>query len=244
MKVLRRLHCITAPAKASGQKSTHAASGESAEGGWAGGVVTLKGRAVAEISTSDELVVTELLFSGSFVDLSPPLILALLSCFVWDERVSNPPALSQDLKDAFELLHSSAVDVAVVFAECLVQFDGSAGGRRLRGNAATGTTSFSRGRAGATSPEQIARQFADTFKSTLMPCVIRWCAGAPFSEICGMLGNTFEGSIIRSMRRLSELAVQVLAAAKVMGNSGLVEKLEEGIKIMHRDIVFAASLYL
>jgi ATP-dependent RNA helicase DOB1 len=105
--------------------------------------------------------------------------------------------------------------------------------------------SFSRaGSAGARTAQQIARQFADTFKSTLMPCVIRWCDGAPFSEICAMLGNTFEGSIIRSMRRLSELAVQVLAAAKVMGNSELVDKLEQGIKAMHRDIIFAASLYL
>ncbi len=54
----------------------------------------------------------------------------------------------------------------------------------------------------------------------------------------------FPGSIIRCMRRLEELLRQMVQAAKNIGNSELENKFAEAIKLMKRDIVFAASLYL
>ena len=55
---------------------------------------------------------------------------------------------------------------------------------------------------------------------------------------------TISGSIIRSMRRLEELLRQMIQAAKNIGNTELENKFSESIKLMKRDIVFAASLYL
>ena len=52
------------------------------------------------------------------------------------------------------------------------------------------------------------------------------------------------GSIIRSMRRLEELLRQMVQAAKNIGNTELENKFAESIKLLKRDIVFAASLYL
>ena len=46
----------------------------------------LSGRAAAEIQSADELVVTELMFTGVFSALNPEQIVALTSCFVWTEE--------------------------------------------------------------------------------------------------------------------------------------------------------------
>jgi hypothetical protein len=52
--------------------------------------VQLKGRAACEISSGDELVLTELIFDGAFNDLPADVCAALLSCFVFDEKVAPP----------------------------------------------------------------------------------------------------------------------------------------------------------
>jgi ATP-dependent RNA helicase DOB1 len=52
-------------------------------------VVEVKGRVACEISSADELVLTELIFSGAFQDLSIEQTTALVSCFVWQEKVAG-----------------------------------------------------------------------------------------------------------------------------------------------------------
>jgi len=84
---------------------------------------------------------------------------------------------------------------------------------------------------------------ADNFKPQMMELVLAWAKGAKFVEICKMT-DIFEGSIIRSMRRLEELLRQLTVAARVIGNTELEAKFAEGILKIKRDIVFAASLYL
>lgn len=51
-------------------------------------VVEKKGRVACEISTGDELLLTEMIFNGVFNDLSEEQCAALLSCFVFNEKVS------------------------------------------------------------------------------------------------------------------------------------------------------------
>lgn len=50
-------------------------------------VVEQKGRVACEISSGDELLLTEMIFGGVFNDLTPQQCAALLSCFVFDEKV-------------------------------------------------------------------------------------------------------------------------------------------------------------
>ena len=50
-------------------------------------IVDMKGRVACEISTGDELLLTELIFNGVFNTLSPEQCAALLSCFVFTEKV-------------------------------------------------------------------------------------------------------------------------------------------------------------
>ena len=51
-------------------------------------IVDMKGRVACEISTGDELLLTELIFNGAFNALSPEQCAGLLSCFVFTEKVS------------------------------------------------------------------------------------------------------------------------------------------------------------
>lgn len=52
-------------------------------------IIETKGRVACEISTGDELMLTEMIFSGLFNDLTPAQCAAICSCFVFDEKVSQ-----------------------------------------------------------------------------------------------------------------------------------------------------------
>ena len=50
------------------------------------GVIDTKGRVACEVNTADELLVTELVFSGAFIELGDAETAAILSCLVFGER--------------------------------------------------------------------------------------------------------------------------------------------------------------
>lgn len=52
-------------------------------------IVDMKGRVACEISTGDELLLTELVFNGVFNPLTPEQCAGLLSCFVFNEKVCH-----------------------------------------------------------------------------------------------------------------------------------------------------------
>jgi ATP-dependent RNA helicase DOB1 len=60
-------------------------------------VVQLKARVACEISTGDELVLSELLFNRFFNELTPEQCAACLSCFIFEEKSNEVPALKEEL---------------------------------------------------------------------------------------------------------------------------------------------------
>jgi superfamily II RNA helicase len=76
-----------------------------------------------------------------------------------------------------------------------------------------------------------------------MEVVYAWCKGAKFIDI-QKLTQSYEGTTIRTLRRLAELVRQVTAAAKALGNHELEAKFTKGEELLKRDIVFCSSLYL
>eukprot|EP00980_Cylindrotheca_fusiformis_P031502 scaffold26468_cov162-Cylindrotheca_fusiformis.AAC.4 len=76
-----------------------------------------------------------------------------------------------------------------------------------------------------------------------MEAVFAWCKGVKFVEVQKLTGS-FEGTTIRTLRRLEELVRQIKVAAKAIGDRDLEVKFEEGSKLIKRDIVFCNSLYL
>jgi ATP-dependent RNA helicase DOB1 len=175
------------------------------------GVIELKGRVACEISTGDELILTEMIFSGVFTDLAVEQAVSLLSCFSTEEKSNEAPAIEEEMKTPIKILKETARRIAQVSNESKVVVD--------------------------------EETYVEGFRTELVGVVLAWCRGSKFSEICKMT-DMFEGSIIRSIRRLEELMRQLIAAAKQIGNLELEKKFEEGIKLIKRDIVFAASLYL
>jgi len=76
--------------------------------------VKLKGRVACELNTCDELLVTELIFENVFTDLDAAEIVALLSCFVFQEKSENEPVLTDKLQKGKEKILQIAEHLAVV----------------------------------------------------------------------------------------------------------------------------------
>ncbi|BHF76511.1 Exosome RNA helicase MTR4 [Sparganum proliferum] len=86
-------------------------------------IIELKGRVACEITSADELLLTELLFEGIFNRLSPEHTAALLSCFVFSERASEMPSLTKDLSNALQTLQDTARRIARISNECHLPVD-------------------------------------------------------------------------------------------------------------------------
>ena len=81
-------------------------------------VVQIKARVACEISTGDELVLSELLFNGFFNDLTPEVCAACLSCFIFEEKSNDVKQLKENLAKPFRDIQTEARRVAKVSAEC------------------------------------------------------------------------------------------------------------------------------
>ncbi|KAG0040219.1 ATP-dependent RNA helicase mtr4 [Podila clonocystis] len=86
-------------------------------------VVELKGRVACEITNKDVLVVTEMLFTGAFNNLTMPQTVALMSCFAFTEKIDKVGGLSDELEIPKRLLHDAAKKVAQASKEALVEID-------------------------------------------------------------------------------------------------------------------------
>jgi len=80
-------------------------------------VVQLKARVACEISTGDELMLSELLFDRFFNDLTPEQCAAVMSCFVFEEKVNETPVLSEDLARPLREIQRQARNIARVSIE-------------------------------------------------------------------------------------------------------------------------------
>ena len=83
-------------------------------------VVQRKARVACEISTGDELLLSELLFDGFFNELPPELCAAVLSCFIFEEK-AEAPALKEELAKPFRELQAKARMIAKVSQESKLQ---------------------------------------------------------------------------------------------------------------------------
>lgn len=80
-------------------------------------VVQLKARVACEISTGDELVLSELLFNRFFNELTPEQCAACLSCFVFEEKVEDISNMKEELAKPYREIQAQARIVAKVMQE-------------------------------------------------------------------------------------------------------------------------------
>eukprot|EP01082_Thalassiosira_pseudonana_P004518 g4416.t1 g4416 contig15:982396-983073(+) len=179
------------------------------------GVIQTKGRTACEINTANELVVVELMFAGLFNDLTVEQCVALLSCLIFDEKSKDDEDPAQGLKAYLSGPYYKLIELARTVAKVQISCN----------------------------IEVNEDEFVGKFNPGLMEAVYAWCKGAKFVEVQKLTG-TFEGSTIRSLRRLEELVRQLASASKSIGNLELQAKFEKGSELLKRDIVFCSSLYL
>ena len=177
-------------------------------------VVQLKGRAACEIDTADELLVTELMFNGCFGRLDHHQLVALCSCFMPVEK-SKEGHLGEEVGAALAAPMRELENTARLVGE----------EQRACGLAVD------------------VDDFVDSFKPTLAEVVYAWSKGAHFDDVMKKT-DLFEGTVIRAMRRLDELMMELHRAASAVGDETLAEKFAAGAESLRHGIVFATSLYL
>ncbi|KYR02109.1 DEAD/DEAH box helicase [Tieghemostelium lacteum] len=177
-------------------------------------VVELKGRVACEVTAGDELVITELLFTGLFKDLTIEQCVAVFSVFVFQGESTvdpNNPKCKPDLIPLYRIIRDTATKVFQISKECKLEID--------------------------------EKQYISQFNPNYMDVCYAWAQGSSFADVMKMT-DTFEGNLIRGIRRLDELLRQMVTAAKSIGNSELEAKFSNAIVKVKRDIPFAGSLYL
>ncbi|KAK4414903.1 DExH-box ATP-dependent RNA helicase DExH10 [Sesamum alatum] len=87
------------------------------------GIVQLKGRAACLIDTGDELLVTELMFNGTFNDLDHHQVAALASCFIPGDRSNEQIHLRAELGKPLQQLQDSARRIAEIQRECKLEIN-------------------------------------------------------------------------------------------------------------------------
>jgi len=180
-------------------------------------VPTLKGKVAAAISACDEILVTELVFSGFFQELDSVQIAAVLSCLIYTDTKGSTEGVQKIIKHEklgapFSALQKVADKVATIMTECKIPID--------------------------------QEEYVSKFKPDMMELTMLWCGGCKFKELCDEARDIYEGTIIRAFRRLDELISQLIESAKIIGNTDLKNKFEDAQKNLKRGIVFTASLYL
>ncbi|KAL1498076.1 hypothetical protein ABEB36_008933 [Hypothenemus hampei] len=88
-------------------------------------VIQLKGRVACEVSSADELLITEMLFNGLFGSLTAPQACALLSCFVCDGKSNETPKLSEELSGPLRQMQDLARRIAKVSNDARLTLDES-----------------------------------------------------------------------------------------------------------------------
>lgn len=179
----------------------------------------MQGQVAAEISTGDELVLTELLFDGNFSDMRPEQLCAIGSCFIWGEKHPGTK-VPEDMQSSLGVLRETARRVGKVAADCGIASDAQEYAESFRPDLMEVVLAWCRGAKFA----DISLRGKDEKKNT----------GTSF----------FEGSVVRAIRRLEELLRQVGAALTTVGDIDLAQDFEAACALLKRDIVFANSLFL
>jgi len=127
--------------------------------------VNQKGQVACIISTSDEIILTEMLYKGSFNDLDPAFLASMLSCFMVNENSKSESKAMKNpiLTQLFNRVKENAGGIADILIECKINLN--------------------------------KEDYVENFKSDLMETVLEWANGAKFTEICKLTdiyeGNWF-----------------------------------------------------
>jgi len=131
-------------------------------------VIEVKGRVACEISSGDELLLTEMLFNGFCNDLDVHQINALLSCVVFEEKTDQMPKLTEVLAKPLRLMQDLAKRIATVSQEAKLELDESEYIARFKPNLMDVVYSWSKG-----SSFSDVCKMTDAFEGSIIRCMRR-----------------------------------------------------------------------
>ncbi|MCQ2817023.1 MAG: hypothetical protein MJ252_07135, partial [archaeon] len=177
-------------------------------------VVLQKGQIACNISSADELLLTQMLFDGSLNDVSPEYLAACLTCFLSNEnKSSEDDGIQKDpkLKELYQRIRKEAQEIENVLIECKLQ------------------------------DENQKQKYSETIMPDYMMSLLLWAKGEKFNDV---ILSHYEGNVIRIMRRLDELFKQLAECASLLNNYILKDNLVKAAQLIRRGLPFNASLYL
>ena len=129
-------------------------------------IVLQKGCMACELSTGDELLLTELVFNNFFTDLDSAQTAALLSVLVFNPPQQKggkaPPRLRDELDSHLNEMKETARRVGTVLKEAKVDID--------------------------------VQEYIDKIQPGIAEVVYQWAQGKPFREVCDVT-KEFEGCV-------------------------------------------------
>jgi len=131
-------------------------------------VIDIKGRVACEITSGDELLLTEMLFNGAFADLSSHQINSLLSCFVFDEKTEQPTKLTEELEQPLKIMQDLAKRIAAVSKEANLELDEQEYIEKFRPSLMDVVFAWSRGASFA----EVCKQ-SDAYEGSIIRCMRR-----------------------------------------------------------------------
>lgn len=178
--------------------------------------VLLKGRVALEISVL-ELFLTEIIIENVFSHMQPAEIVALLSSVVYQSKSGQEETAMQKSfnNSVLDEGRKRMYEIAAKVNHIQSQCNIQVGGED---------------------------DYVEQLNFGLVEVVHEWSKGISFTKIKEMT-NEQEGIIVRTITRLDEICGNLKDAAKVVGDSILVTKMEQCSALIRRDIVFAGSLY-
>ncbi|CAF2047691.1 unnamed protein product [Rotaria magnacalcarata] len=183
-------------------------------------LLSLKGQVAAIFGSGKELLLTELIYQNLIDNLTSSEIAALLSSIIFQgKRYDDQFNDENKKKEITPTLHQAKQQLISI-------------ARRL---------------------DQIQRDYKvptnieDELNFSIMSLVYKWAQGAKFYDIMNDPEmeeiDVQEGTIVRTIMRIEELCSDIRNAGKTVGNSELVDKLNQVTALIKRGIVFAPSLY-
>ncbi len=183
-------------------------------------LVTFKGQIACYITSGDTIILTEMLFNGFLNGMPENDIGVILSCFVGGEGAifkKDKQIVEEDkhLMKLYSDLKKIIESIVDIYIEYKINIKDK-------------------------------EAYIKLFRYDLMKSILFWINGEKtFGEICDeKISDVYEGSLVRTIRRLDELIKELILCADLLGNNNLKEKLENISKKIKRGIPFTASLYL
>ncbi|KAJ3053769.1 hypothetical protein HK097_003454, partial [Rhizophlyctis rosea] len=159
--------------------------------------VQIKGRVACEINTADELVLTELILENFLADYEPAEIVALLSCFVFQEKSTSEPVLTPKLEKGVHIIKDIAMRVAETQYECGLDVrreDALAG---LKFGLVEVVYEWARGL-----PFKHITDLTDVLEGSIVRCIVR--LDETCREVRGAARTIGDASLYRKMEEASE----------------------------------------